>query len=57
MICTLMRSHYFIRINRIENVSTSKTVVTKALGELNLNINNVIPHFIFATAGYHGIGS
>jgi len=42
-------------IQIIENVSTSKTAVTKALGELNLNINNVIPHFIFATAGYHGI--
>ena len=42
----------------IENVPIpSKIAVTKTLSKLNSNTNQVIvPHFIFATAGYHGIG-
>ena len=47
-----------ILLKRIENVSIpSKKAVTKTLTELNSNQNHVVvPHFIFATAGYHGIG-
>ena len=49
----------FIPMNGIENVTIpSKKAVTKTLSELDSNKSDaVVPHFIFATAGYHGIGT
>ena len=49
----------FIPMNGIKNFSiSSKKAVTRTLSELDSNENEtVVPHFIFATAGYHGIGT
>ena len=60
LFCASQIANYEFHPNiRIDNVSIpSKLTVTKTLSELDGNKTEVVvPHFIFATAGYHGIGS